>query len=906
MRNKKKSHALSRIAGVALVTLAAAGAAHSQFDMFDQEPPKPAWEQFPLDAKARVTLDFRNASVDAILQMLSKASGVAIVKDPGLTGGLTLQSPRPVSLDEAFALFNAVLGLKNFELQKQGTFLIIKPKQARGFGGGRSFGGATGGAGGFGGNQSQLRVYPIKFANASQVARVINEVFATPSTPPGQNTPGQTPGGGGPGGGGGNPFNFGRRGGFGGGGGGFGGGRFGGGRGAGAATTATVKASADDYSNSVIVNASSRDQTQVASIIRELDKRTDEPQRSEVYPLKFAAAADLAPVIQNVLVSNAPRGRGGIGTQNVPIDQRFQQAARFGSAQAAFGQVAADTRTNSLIVTATPDNLDVIKKVIQQLDTPVPYVSSTFVVTLANARADNVAQLLNQAFNTRNGSTANFSLTGSRTTTNTNTLNNNNRNTNPGNNRPATLGGRAVPAPTGAGATGAAGTPAGDGVSAAGGGDAGATRAAAQPGVTPDGKYLSLAMANPGAEAGELATNVSVQQGFGFGGGGGQFGGGRFGQQTQQRGQTATDSQGRIVNVQDMSGDVTAIPDINTNSVIVVTSPQNQAILQQILEQLDKIPEQVMIETLIVEASLDAASKLGVEWSIAQGKVFGNPNVKSNTSQSFGLQTDTSQPQGFRYTLTGTQFTAFVQAVQTDTRFNVLSTPRIFTSNNSTAEINISQSLPYVISQQSDTNGNIFYNYSFLDVGIILTVTPRITSNGYVTMDVTQTANDFVGYTSFNAPIVNQREADTTVSVQDGQTIVLGGIIENTISTTVNKIPVLGDIPILGELFKSTKKDNNKTELLVFLTPHVVRDSQEAQKLRSSTEQLLQPKTRDQLDEARKMVEPSPPNAVPPNSVPPNSTPTNPAPNTQNPAPPPAPEPAPAPNPPATTPKPDL
>jgi general secretion pathway protein D len=835
------SPSLSRLAGVALVTLAAAGAAHCQFDMFDQEPPKPAWQQFPLDAKARVALDFRNASVDAIVQVLSKASGVAIVKDPGLTGGLTLQSPRPVSLDQAFALFNAVLGLKNFELQKQGDFLIIKPKQQRGFGGGRGFGGfGAAGDGGGGANSSQLRVYQIKFANASQVARVINDVFATPSTPPGQNQPGQPGGAPGGGGGGGNPFNFGRRG---GGGGGFGGGRFGGGGGRGGAnTTATVKASADDYSNSVIVNASSRDQDQVARIIRELDKRTDEPQRSEVFPLKFATATDLAPVVQNVLVSNAPRGRGGIGSQNVPIDQRFQQAARFGSAQAAFGQVAADTRTNSLVVTATPDNLDVLKKVIEQLDTPVPFVSSTFVVSLANARADNVAQLLNQAFNTRNGGTNFTNLNGTRTTNNyNNNTNNRNRNNTPGgNNRPASLGGgRAVPAPaSGAGATRAADP-------ATGGGDAaGDVTRATTP--DPDGKYVSLALANPGAEAGELATTVSVQQGFGFGGG-------RFGQPAQQRGQqTATDAQGRVVNVQDLSGDVTAIPDVNTNSVIVVTSPQNQAILQQIVEQLDRIPEQVMIETLIVEASLDAASKLGVEWNIAQNKVFGDKNLKANSSQSFGLQTDASQPQGFRYTLSGPQFSAFVQLVQTDTHFNVLSTPRIFTSNNATAEINISQSLPYVISQQSDTNGNIFYNYSFLDVGIILTVTPRITANGYVTMDVTQTANDFVGYTSFNAPIVNQREAQTTVSVQDGQTVVLGGIIANTVSTTVNKVPVLGDIPILGNLFKSTKKDNNKTELLVFLTPRIVRDNKEAQALRTDTESLLQPKTQDQLGQIRK------------------------------------------------------
>jgi general secretion pathway protein D len=180
----------------------------------------------------------------------------------------------------------------------------------------------------------------------------------------------------------------------------------------------------------------------------------------------------------------------------------------------------------------------------------------------------------------------------------------------------------------------------------------------------------------------------------------------------------------------------------------------------------------------------------------------------------------------------------------------VLSTPRIFTTNNVTAEINISQSIPYVLSQTTDAvSGAILYNYSFLDVGIVLTVTPRITQNGYVTMDVTQTANDLVSYTSFNAPIVNQREADTTVSVKDGETIVLGGIIQNQITKTINKIPILGDLPILGNLFRDNSTTKNKTELLVFLTPRVVRNTDEARKLRQDTEKDLNPATAKNLNQ---------------------------------------------------------
>ena len=192
-----------------------------------------------------------------------------------------------------------------------------------------------------------------------------------------------------------------------------------------------------------------------------------------------------------------------------------------------------------------------------------------------------------------------------------------------------------------------------------------------------------------------------------------------------------------------------------------------------------------------------------------------------------------------------------MNALETDDRFRVLSAPRIFTSNNVEAEINISQSVPFIVSQREDVNGNFIFNYSFQDVGIVLTVTPRISANGMVTLDVIQTANDLQGFTDFNAPIVNQREASTTVSVMDGETIVLGGIMRRQVRTTVKKIPLLGDIPILGELFKSTSRQDVKTELLVFLTPRIVRTQEDAEALRKSQVDQLSDKSKADYDKIR-------------------------------------------------------
>ena len=840
-------------------------AAHAQFDGGfgggfggGMELPKPAWEQFKLNPKTRLKLDFRNASIDAVLSVFSRVSGIAIVKDPTLTGGITLQSPTDQTLKDAFAQLNAVLGLKNYDLSKSGNFLIIKGRGARGGNSGRpNFDPSMfAGAGGGGRNSTAPKVYALKYASATQVARVVNEVFAgsgqqntpTPGFAPFAGGPITIPGGGAPGGVGNGPnpgpspepdpqFGGGGRGGFGGGGqrGGQGGGfpnfgaMLGGAFGRGG-NTSVVRASADDYSNSVIVNAPTREQDQVADLIEQIDKQTDQPQKSQVYPLQYAVASDLVTVVQNVLISNAPRGRGGTGSGQQPIDQRFGGGGGFGGfgggfgrgAAAGQGNVVAEARTNSLIITATQENLDLVTKVVKELDKPITFESSTFVITLENARADQMADVLNQSFGSRNGSRTGTTRSTTGQTGAAGRTNTNNRNAG-GSNAPATLG-----------------------------------RSQQQPQNDP----ISVGLADPTATAGELATNVTVQQGFGgfggFGGGGfgqGGLGGGGGNNRTQQnQGLRGLDSQGRVVNLRDLTGQVTIIPDINTNSIVIVTSPENRALLQQIVEQLDKIPEQVMIETVIVEASLDATDKLGIEWNLTQGAgsvlgALGAKDTKGAATSSFGNQASTTQPQGLRYTLTGGQYGAFMNALKTDARFEVLSTPRIFTSNNSTAEINISQSLPYVTSTQTNTNGVSSFNYSFLDVGIILTVTPRITSNGYVTMDVTQTANDFVRYTDFNAPVVNQREAQTTVSVKDGETIVLGGIIKNSISATTNKIPVLGDIPVLGKLFQTNGTTKSKTELLVFLTPRIVRDSEEARKLREDTQKQMQSKLKDKLPE---------------------------------------------------------
>ncbi len=750
------------------------------------------WESLSLNPKTRIKLGFRNANVDNVIAMIEQAANVTIVKDPTLTGPITVTTSKPVTLAQAFYVFDSGLRLRGFAISRQRSILVIKalpkPNQRGGPGGDGPFSRGPGGAGG----QAQVKFYPLQFASAVQVARAINDVFqANQATILGR-FPGGGPGGGGPGGrgpGGAGP------------GGASGDGQDG--QGGGPSTTlggaGQVKASYEEFSNSVIINAPAAQQAQVAALIKQIDKEQTVPQHSKTYSLQYANASDTATIIQNVLSANASKGRGTASTTPSTGQQGFGPFGRFGgfggqnSTSSQTTSIAVpDTRTNQLIVTGTDDLLKLADKVVADLDKKMPFATTAFVFRLQNARADTIATLLTSTFGQRQGAST------SRTTTGVAT---NNTFSSSSSTSTRSTGG----------AQGGANT----------GGD----------------DSLAVKLQDPNAPSGDLLTSVGVTQGIpGFGGqGGGQ--GQRSSSSSTTTGQSiGYDATGKITGVHDLTGQVTAIADPSSNSVIVVTSPDNADLVRDLLNQLDIVPEQVMIQTVIVEATLDKSDQMGVEYKFAQSGALGGSGSTGTLGQTFGLANASPALTGFSYTLSGGALSAFFNMLQTDTKFQVLSTPRIFASNNMEAQINISQSIPYIVSTIENTNGTTSFNYAFQDVGIVLTVTPHITSNGYVTMDVTQTANDLQGYTSFNAPIVNQREAETTVSAKDGDTIVLGGMIRNQVTATVNKVPLLGDIPLLGNLFKSTSNDHQKTELLVFLTPKIVRDPAEAKKLKESSE----------------------------------------------------------------------
>ena len=174
---------------------------------------------------------------------------------------------------------------------------------------------------------------------------------------------------------------------------------------------------------------------------------------------------------------------------------------------------------------------------------------------------------------------------------------------------------------------------------------------------------------------------------------------------------------------------------------------------------------------------------------------------------------------------------AILNAYKQDEDVHIISTPQILTTDNEEAEIKVGENVPYITSKQQNTTGNDFSNYEYKDVGVTLKVTPQINQENVVSLrvyvEVIKLKNEDVALAT-NTPTTFKRTAQTTVIVQDSNTLVLGGIIGDDVQDRVNKIPVLGDIPLLGYLFKTESQNVKRVNLYIFLTPRIIRNPAEA------------------------------------------------------------------------------
>lgn len=295
--------------------------------------------------------------------------------------------------------------------------------------------------------------------------------------------------------------------------------------------------------------------------------------------------------------------------------------------------------------------------------------------------------------------------------------------------------------------------------------------------------------------------------------------------------------------------------DSSTNSLII-TAPENvYNSLRAVIDKLDARRAQIFVEALIAEVTIDKAAEFGIQWQTPLGSdsanraLVGGVNFGSGGSNIVNLATGNTLPAtGFnlgllrRITVGGKEIaglTALARALESDVNANILSTPNLLTMDNEEAKIVIGKNVPFITGSYAQaaavTGGSVsvnpFQTIERKDVGLTLKVKPQVAEGGTVKLQILQEVSSIQDTTNQAGIITNKRSIESTVLVDDGEIIVLGGLIQDDVQDGVDKVPGLGDIPILGSLFKYEKRKHVKTNLMVFLRPVVLRNSAASESL---------------------------------------------------------------------------
>ncbi|MFO7494735.1 MAG: type II secretion system secretin GspD [Desulfobacterales bacterium] len=311
-----------------------------------------------------------------------------------------------------------------------------------------------------------------------------------------------------------------------------------------------------------------------------------------------------------------------------------------------------------------------------------------------------------------------------------------------------------------------------------------------------------------------------------------------------------------------VSDKVRITADKATNSLVIMADTDDYLVLEEIIRKLDIPRSMVYIEALLMEVNVEKSLNFGVEWS-SFGKttvndrsaVFGGGFRPGAITPGGGAGGDLPIAVGGGFSLgiisepitigdfTFSNISALVQAVKTDDAFHILSTPQILTTDNEEASITVGENRPFQTAT-STSNNDTFNSFEYKDVGKILTITPHISEGRMVRLKIDLEVTNVVGSSQSLQPVTSKRTVTTTVIVNDGHTVVLGGLIDDLSENAETSVPCLGDIPGLKYLFSSISNRTIKTNLYVFLTPHVVKSPAEADGVYRSK--------KDQIDKVHK------------------------------------------------------
>ena len=571
----------------------------------------------------------------------------------------------------------------------------------------------------------------------------------------------------------------------------------------------------------------------------------------EVIPLRLAYADDLSPKIEQIM---------GVASSNSsqPRPQGFRGMMQYGgpetgglSSATRPVKIIPDERTNSLVVMADPLQMKMIKSLIAQLDIHSPTASShVHVYYLKYAQALEMVTVLGSLLGSGSGPGALSPQTGKGSL------------------------GRSSGLGYGGFGTGGLGNIGYGGASGIGGFG---------------GSSMSSGFGNGFGGLGGSSNRASGS----LGGGAGSMG----------TGATAVTANGGPGTEFEQPVHVAADP--ATNSLVVSASPQDYSTLEKIISQLDVPRRQVYVQAVIVEVSAQRMRELGISYqgsttiggnTLGVGHFdYGNlANALTNplgvTGLTFGLASGTmctvntvlSAASSTTSSSTGSTATsvtvpcdiALITAIETDTHSNVLSAPTLLTADNEEATIVVGENLPFISSATATAaiSGQIFQSVDRQNVGITLDVVPQITDGGYIKLDVYEEVSAVIQSTVNNplGPTTTIRSASTTVLVQNHRTTVIGGLLADEVDITKQGVPYLSNIPVLGNLFTDRQRNGQKTDLLVFLTPHVILNRRDLRELSLDERQrFLQSLGRHELHDmplaqVREIFKPSFSTSVPP------------------------------------------
>lgn len=289
-----------------------------------------------------------------------------------------------------------------------------------------------------------------------------------------------------------------------------------------------------------------------------------------------------------------------------------------------------------------------------------------------------------------------------------------------------------------------------------------------------------------------------------------------------------------------------------TNSLIINADPDDFANIEKIIKELDVLTHQVLIEALIAEVSYDTTKRMGIEW--AASDTFDDNRYTGGAGTNFGyIESYASSgiaPEGFSIGVYKGALTyplevgALINLYSKEGEFNILSTPQIVTSDNQEAVINVSENIPYLketrfVQSTSGSTGDIIKSYDYKDVGITLKITPQISQDKYVRLKISQEVTKVIEGGLAEAPTTAKRSVDTTLIIPNKKTVVLGGLVRDDTENTVKKVPFFGDIWLIGNLFKYNTKKSTKTNLLIFITPHIITTFEEAEAIKKEKEEKI-------------------------------------------------------------------